>query len=103
MTGGLYGSRHIAFFTVLIGCFHGRMWDIYASTGTISDILCQTFVLLSLVAYLKVRRGTTTPPLWKQILVFGGLCIAAVDSKEMGVSIPLVFLCYELCFGSPRD
>ncbi len=99
----LTASRQIAFFTVLIGCFHGRMWDIYASTGTISDILCQTFVLLSLITYIKVRAAPHTPRLWKQVLVFGGLCIAAVDSKEMGVSIPLVFLCYELCFGSPRD
>ncbi len=98
----LTASRQIALFTVLIGCFHGRMWDIYASTGTISDILCQTFLLLSLIAYVKMRGGPTEPPLWKQILIFGSLGIAAVDSKEMGVSIPLGFLCYELCFGSLR-
>ena len=94
----LTGSRQITFFTVLISCFHGRMWDIFASTGTIYDILSQTFLLLALGFYIQARRLPPSP-LWKQILLFGCLGVAAVDAKEMGAALPMILLMCELCHG----
>ncbi len=93
----LTGSRQITFFTVLISCFHGRMWEIFSSTGTIYDILCQTFILLALGFWIQARRLPPSP-LWKQILLFGSVGVAAVDSKEMGVALPMILLMCELCY-----
>jgi len=80
-------TREFAFLALALVCYHASMSDIYMSTGTIYDILCQTFILLALLCGFQDR------PRW----ILAALCaIAAVDSKEMGVSIPAVLLAAEL-------
>ena len=89
-----------AFLAAFIGCFHGAMWTIYSSTGTIYDILCQTFVLTAVILYVAGRRQGGIS-LLRVILIW--LCtILAIGSKEMAYTLPLVFVCYELTFHPPE-
>ncbi len=53
----LTNSLTASLLVILAGCFHREMWDIYASTGTIFDILCQTFILLALTFWVKAQKG----------------------------------------------
>jgi len=87
-------GRKAAFLVLLAGCFHGAMWDIYANTGTVYDLLCQFFILLTVTVWAngKVR------PVWLDALLVGLLTVGAVESKEMGVAIPVILLCYDLLF-----
>jgi len=76
-----------AILAVVIACYNGDMSDMYMSTGTIYDTLCLTFMLLALLCVMRER------PRW----LLAALCtVAAVDSKEMGVSVPAILLAYEL-------
>ena len=88
------GSVTAAFLVALAGCFHREIWEIYSSTGTIFDILCQSFILLALTFWVN-QRG---PESWRSVAVIFILTIGAVDSKEMGVAIPVLLLLYDLLF-----
>jgi len=89
-----------SFRAVFFGCFHGAMWTIYASTGTIYDILCQTFVLTAVILYVSGRSsGTVT---WRRAALIWLIHILAIGSKEMAYTLPLIFVCFELVFHPPR-
>ena len=80
-------SAGFAVLALLLACYNGDLIDMYMSTGTIYDTLCLTFVLLALLCQSREK------PRW----LLASLCaIAAVDAKEMGVSIPALLLAYEL-------
>ncbi|MDQ6678752.1 MAG: hypothetical protein M3Z09_15830, partial [Acidobacteriota bacterium] len=87
-------SRTIAFLVLLLGCFHGSMWDIYSNTGTIYDLLCQTFSLIAFTAWVQAAR----PAGWRALAAVTLAAVAAVESKEMGAMVPSVLLAYELIF-----
>jgi hypothetical protein len=80
---------------LLVGCFHGALWSIYASTGTVFDVLCQFFVLLAVLAY---ARWLEQPRPWWLALVCAST-LWAIQSKEMGYAVPLLLLCYGACYG----
>ncbi|MCL5742639.1 MAG: hypothetical protein M1541_01740 [Acidobacteria bacterium] len=93
----VFPKVEFAVLALLVVCFHGALWSIYASTGTIFDILCQFFLLLALnsyICYLERRcawlLGLTY--LWS---------ILAIQSKEMGYAVPVLLLCYDACYTIP--
>ena len=80
-------SIWFATLALLLVCYGGDMSDMYMSTGTVYDTLSLTFTLLALLCVMRER------PRW----ILAAVCaIAAVDSKEMGVSVPAILLAYEL-------
>ena len=90
----VFHERTAAFLVILLACFHREMWDIYASTGTVYDVLCQCFVLLALLPWVKSERRND----WRTSIAIPLLTIAAVDSKEIGIAIPAILLAYDLLF-----
>ncbi len=96
----LTNSFETATLALLVGTFNGALWAIYASTGTVYDVLCQFFVLLSMICYVRMASSDG----WKRTGLYVGCCVAAVcaiQSKEMGFAIPLLLLAYEACYAIP--
>ncbi len=86
-------SDRVAAVALLAGCYHGAMIGIYISTGTIYDVLAQTFILSALLMYM----GSETSSWWRTVFI----CIltaAAIQTKEMGFALPLLAGAYELAF-----
>ncbi|MCU1261063.1 MAG: hypothetical protein JWO80_3948, partial [Bryobacterales bacterium] len=90
-------SRVFAALALLVVCFHASLGDIYASTGTVYDILCQLFMLTA----LNLCVGHERPLSFGRLAAVTLCAIAAVDSKEVGVTIPAILLAYELIFHTP--
>ncbi|MEO8657141.1 MAG: hypothetical protein ABI693_01655 [Bryobacteraceae bacterium] len=77
--------------------FNGSLWSIYASSGTVYDVLCQCFFLLGLVSYIRRRGSGSGPSLLAAIELFA-CTVASFQSKEMGLMLPAVVLASELLF-----
>lgn len=95
-------SVGIATVALLLGAFNGAFWSIYASTGTVFDILCELFMLLALLCYMEIVRSSGR----KRILltVLGcSLTIMAFQSKEMGLALPVLAFAYEVCYLAPSE
>ena len=93
-------SSEIAALATLIGAFHPRLVDLYWNNGAIYDILCFTFYFGALAYYALARRAG---PLWslRHAAVFLALYVAALDAKEMAVTLPLILILYELIYFRP--
>lgn len=95
-------SREIALLAVLIGAFHARMIDLYFDTGMVYDILCYFFYFSALLFYLRIRQQGRLPGLL-ETGVFVALYVAAMNSKEMAVSLPMMILTYEAIWHLPKS
>jgi hypothetical protein len=95
-------SSEIAALATLIGAFHPRLVDLYWNNGAIYDILCFTFYFGALAYYARARR---TGPTWnlRRSAVFLALYVAALDAKEMAVSLPVLLILYELIYFPPAS
>src|SRR5205085_2657775 len=62
----LFRSELVAAAALVFGCFRGPMWDVYASTAIVFDVLSQTFVLATLILYIRTRIAGRFPG-WKKI------------------------------------
>lgn len=72
---------------LFFGCFQGSMWMIYASTGTIYDVLGAAFLYGALL--ITIER----PDWWPAVAI---LHIGAVSAKEFGVTLPALLVLYSL-------
>jgi len=95
----LAGSTEIGAAAALLYSFHGRLGSIYSSNGTIYDILCAFFTLLTLWYYVRVRQENLGWSWWR-IAMLSGLYIAALNSKEMAAVVPVLMLIFEWGFRS---
>ncbi|MEO8026102.1 MAG: hypothetical protein ABI823_06495 [Bryobacteraceae bacterium] len=77
-----------------LSCFHAAMLPIYNSNSTIYDILCFLFYYAAFLWYVKHR-----PMGGWQMAVFLLLYVAALNAKEMAVTLPLFVLLWELAHG----
>jgi hypothetical protein len=94
-------SSHTAALGTLIFAFHPRLVDLYWSSGTIYDILCFTFICCSFLLYLRARtRGARHG--WKTVAGCLLLYLCALDTKEIAVVLPVLFLAYELLYHKPN-
>jgi hypothetical protein len=71
---------------------HGSFQDLYTSAGTVYDRLCFLFTVSGLIVYARAGK--------KPIAFLTLLAILALDSKESGVALPVLILCYELLWGT---
>jgi hypothetical protein len=92
-------SREAAALACLLGAYHAHLADLYYSTGTIYDLLCCLFFLLTFNFYLRIRE--TGYPSWRQTAGLLALYGCALASKEMAVLLPLYLILYEWIFHRP--
>jgi hypothetical protein len=93
-------SREAGVLAALAAAYHQEYWPFYFNTGQLYDILCCFFYFCALVYYLRIRQSGRLLQ-WRQMVVFCGLYILALDSKELGVSLPVVIGAWELLFNPP--
>lgn len=98
----LSGSGEIAALSALLYSFHGRLAGIYLNNGTLYDVLCATFTLLTLLYYIGVRQAGRRIRGWGW-LKFLTLFICALNAKEMAAAIPLLLLVYEWLYHEPAS
>lgn len=90
----LSGSCEVGALAALLFTFHGRMDGIYRNNGTLYDVLCATFSLLTLLYYVSVRqRGESIRG--RRWVAFLALFITALNAKEMAGALPILLLIYE--------
>lgn len=94
-------SEGVALLAVLLVAYNARLNDLYYNFGTVYELACYTFYYASLLYYLRLR-GQDERPRPRQVLALCGLFVLALDAKEMAVTLPLVLLAYEVCFGARR-
>lgn len=80
----LTGSAEIALLASFLFSYHHRLIDLYINNGDIYDVLCGTFFLLALMAYLQSRP-----------VLFLICYVLALNSKEMAAALPLLLLAYD--------
>jgi len=96
----LTGSREIGLLATLIACYHARFADLYYSTGAVYDLLCFTFFYGAFLYYVRIRQAG-------KVLSIGeiGICcllyVAALNSKEMAVTLPIFIAAYEWLYHRP--
>ena len=83
-----------ALLVALIACYHVGLSNLYYNVAFIFDALCGFFYVAALLWYVRIRERGAIPN-WRQTAVFLGLFLAALDSKEMAVTLPAVVLLYE--------
>lgn len=93
-------SSEIAALSTLIGAFHPQLVDLYWNNGAIYDILCFTFYFGALLYYLRARRAGPILNV-RAIALFLLIYVAALDSKEMAVILPVLLVLYELIYFPP--
>jgi hypothetical protein len=80
--------------------YHARLGQLYYAVDFIYDILCFTFYFAAFNYYASIRsRGRRLRPL--EILTFLALFLAALDSKEMAITMPFAILAYEALYHAP--
>ena len=97
---GLAGSAEAGLLAALLFAFHGRLWMIYMSTGTVYDVLCAFFSLLALRYYIDTRTGHVAMDR-RRLAMLAVLFILALNAKEMAAVLPALFLIYDWICAAP--
>ena len=93
----LTNSREIAFVATFLASYHAWFVDLYYSSGTIYDLLCYSLYMTAFLVYAGIRaRGRTPGP--RALIGIAFSYVLALDAKEMAVTLPLLFLLYEIIF-----
>jgi hypothetical protein len=94
------GTKEIGAIATLLYCFHGKLDYLYYNAGSMYDVFCFEFYFLALLIYLKARVQNRLLGVWGTI-GFLACLICSVNSKEMGATLPVIVLLYELIFHPP--
>ena len=97
----LGGSDIAAGFTAVVCCYHGGLANLYYNGAFVYDALCCCLYLAALSFYVGIRRSGARPRTG-QTAMFLALALAAMNSKEMAVSIPVMLLVYECVYHLPQ-
>jgi len=98
----LAGSRETGAVTALLMSYHHRLANLFLDTSYIYDALCYTFYFSAFSLYLRSRQQKRLPTT-TELAACSILFICALNSKEMGVTLPAALLLYELVFHPPRS
>jgi len=74
----------------------------YFDTGNIYDILAYTFFWSGFALYVRFRQAGRLPG-WGGLALVFGLFVAALDAKEIAVSLPVAVGLYELVWHPPAN
>jgi hypothetical protein len=93
-------SKIVGGLCALLTAYHANMPQAVFLPAFVFDALCFAFFFATLAYYLRMR--STGKPLRKiQILVLILLYIAALESKEMAVTLPVLLFGYEVFWNPP--
>ncbi len=93
-------GERAAWLVALVTCYHAGLANLYYSIAFVFDVLCGFFFVSALLYYASIRaRGAVLK--WWQVALFLGLYLAALDAKEMAVTLPAILLLYEWFYGPP--
>jgi hypothetical protein len=82
-----------AVLSVLLFSYNGSMVDLYYNTGTIYDLMCFPLYIGAVIVYVRAQsRGQLSVPV---MLLIGAMFLAALDAKEIAVTLPAVLVLYE--------
>lgn len=99
----LSGLWEIAAVGTLLFSYHAMLIQLFYNTGTVYDLLCATFYLLTLLYYVYKRQAGLALAFWP-VVGLVALYACALDSKEMAASMPCTLLAYELVYyGIPKE
>jgi len=98
----LTGSRWGALVALWLVGINPSFAAAYFDTGTIYDILAYTFFWGGFALYVSFRRAGRLPGWGRLALVFC-MFVAALDAKEISVSLPVAVALYELCWHPPAN
>lgn len=95
------GSRTVGLLTGIFAGAHASMVNLYYQNDIIYDILAYFFSMLTMISYARVRQKGTLP---NGLQTAGIICLflAALNSKEISVTVAGFILAYEvLSHGGP--
>lgn len=93
----LGATPETAALSTLLVCYNASMIDLYYNSGTIYDLLCFPLYIGAVIVYARHRSKHGQLPLAVMLLVLL-LFLAALDAKEMAVTLPAALLLYEICY-----
>jgi hypothetical protein len=96
----LTGSRWAALVALLLVGINPSFASVYFNTGTIYDILAYTFFWSAFALYVRFRQAGRLPG-WGGLALVFCLFAAALDAKEIAVSLPIAVGLYELAWHPP--
>ncbi|MBN1569106.1 MAG: hypothetical protein JXA73_14750 [Acidobacteria bacterium] len=96
----LSNSKIVGFLCAILISYHANMSQGVYLPAFIYDVLSFTFFFAALVYYLRIRTKGRTLRIG-ELLIFFLLYIAALESKEMAVTLPLMVLAYEILWHPP--
>jgi hypothetical protein len=94
------GSGEIGAIATLLWAFHGKLDYLYYNAGSMYDVFCFLFFCLALLIYLRARLQDRFLGVW-EMTGFIACLVCALNSKEMGATLPVIVLVYELLFHPP--
>jgi hypothetical protein len=94
-------SRIVGFICAVLMSYHANMASLLYAPAFVYDVLCFTFYFAALFYYMRIRYSGRQ--LSKgQLFIFILLHIAALESKEMAVSLPVMIVIYEILWHTPE-
>jgi hypothetical protein len=90
----LHAGAAAAGLAALIACYHAGLSNLTYNIAFVYDVLCGFFYLSALVYYVRIRDAGRYPSA-REMAIFLGLFVCALNSKEMAVTLPVVLLVYE--------
>ena len=96
----LGASRELGAVAVLLWAFHGKFDYLYYNGGSMYDVFCFLFFSSAFLIYLRARAQGRFLGVWGTV-GFLACLICALNSKEMGVTLPVMVMLYELLFHAP--
>jgi len=92
----------LAWIAVFLSSYHAWFVDLYYSTGTVYDLLCVFAYMIGFNKYIDIRSsGQYLHARHWLVLLF--CYAAALNSKEMAVTLPLFLGIYELLYHTPQS
>jgi hypothetical protein len=79
--------------------FHSRLTNIYTENAYVYDVLCGALFASTVAFYVNRRRHG--PLRWQNVLILYFLWAATVNAKEIGLTLPVVLMAYELVYCRP--
>jgi len=84
----------------LVAAYHVGLQNLYYNTAFIYDALCFSFYIGAFVFYMRVRTQCRLL-MPRELAVFLGLYLCALNSKEMAITLPAMLLIWEWIYHRP--
>ena len=94
-------SAEIGALATLLWSAHGCIDYLAYSAGSMYDVYCFSFFFLALLIYSSVRMRGEYLKGWS-LAAFVASFVCCLNSKEMGATLPVILIAYELLFHRPR-